>query len=45
MRIRLCQLPASALSRAERGLAGILYVEGAPNPDIFNPLPSQPDTR
>jgi nitrite reductase (NO-forming) len=31
-----------ALSRAERGLAGILYVEGAPNPDIFNPLPSQP---
>lgn len=25
-----------ALSRAERGLAGILYVEGADNPDIFN---------
>ena len=26
-----------ALSRAERGLAGILYVEGAPNPDLFRP--------
>jgi nitrite reductase (NO-forming) len=31
-----------ALSRAERGLAGILYVEGAPNPDIFNALPPPP---
>jgi nitrite reductase (NO-forming) len=31
-----------ALSRAERGLAGILYVEGAPNPDIFNPVSPQP---
>ena len=31
-----------ALSRAERGLAGILYVEGAPNPDIFNPGTPQP---
>jgi len=31
-----------AISRAERGLAGILYVEGAPNPDIFNPIPAQP---
>lgn len=31
-----------ALSRAERGLAGILYVEGEPNPEIFNPGPSQP---
>ncbi|MEA2879106.1 MAG: hypothetical protein QOF14_4302 [Hyphomicrobiales bacterium] len=25
-----------ALSRLERGLAGILHVEGAPNPDIFD---------
>ncbi|CAM5472298.1 Cell division protein FtsP [Afipia felis] len=25
-----------ALSRAERGLAGLLVVEGEPNPDIFN---------
>jgi nitrite reductase (NO-forming) len=25
-----------ALSRAERGLAGMLVVEGAPNPDIYN---------
>ncbi|MCO5132519.1 MAG: copper-containing nitrite reductase [Xanthobacteraceae bacterium] len=25
-----------ALSRAERGLAGVLVVEGEPNPDIFN---------
>ena len=25
-----------ALSRAERGLAGMLVVEGEPNPDIFN---------
>jgi nitrite reductase (NO-forming) len=25
-----------ALARAERGLLGILHVEGAPNPDIFN---------
>jgi nitrite reductase (NO-forming) len=25
-----------ALARAERGLAGILHVEGAPNPDIYN---------
>ena len=25
-----------ALARAERGLLGILSVEGAPNPDIFN---------
>jgi nitrite reductase (NO-forming) len=25
-----------ALPRAERGLVGILHVEGAPNPDIFN---------
>jgi nitrite reductase (NO-forming) len=31
-----------ALSRAERGLAGILYVEGAPNPDIFNAASPQP---
>jgi len=31
-----------ALSRAERGLAGILYIEGAPNPDIFNPASPQP---
>jgi nitrite reductase (NO-forming) len=31
-----------ALSRAERGLAGILYVEGAPNPDIFNSTSPQP---
>jgi nitrite reductase (NO-forming) len=29
-----------ALSRAERGLAGILYVEGPPNPEIFNPGPN-----
>ena len=26
-----------ALSRLQRGLAGYLYVEGDPNPDIFNP--------
>lgn len=26
-----------ALSRSERGLAGVLLVEGAENPDIFNP--------
>ena len=25
-----------ALARAERGLAGILHVEGAPNPEIYN---------
>jgi len=25
-----------ALARAERGLLGILSVEGAPNPDIYN---------
>jgi len=25
-----------ALARAERGLAGILHVEGAQNPDIYN---------
>jgi len=25
-----------ALARAERGLAGILTVEGPPNPEIFN---------
>jgi nitrite reductase (NO-forming) len=25
-----------ALTRLERGLVGILSVEGAPNPDIFN---------
>jgi nitrite reductase (NO-forming) len=25
-----------ALSRMQRGLAGYLYVEGDPNPDIFN---------
>ena len=25
-----------ALSRVERGLAGILHVEGAPNPEIFD---------
>jgi nitrite reductase (NO-forming) len=25
-----------ALARAERGLLGVLHVEGAPNPDIFN---------
>jgi hypothetical protein len=25
-----------ALSRAERGLAGYLIVDGAPNPEIFN---------
>lgn len=25
-----------ALSRAERGLVGVLVVEGEPNPDIFN---------
>jgi len=28
-----------ALSRSERGLAGILYVEGAPNPELFRPVP------
>jgi len=27
---------ANALSRAERGLVGILQVEGAPNPEIFD---------
>jgi nitrite reductase (NO-forming) len=31
-----------AIARAERGLAGVLYVEGAPNPEIFNPGASQP---
>ena len=25
-----------AIARAERGLLGVLHVEGAPNPDIFN---------
>ena len=25
-----------ALSRAERGLVGILHVEGQPNPEIYN---------
>jgi nitrite reductase (NO-forming) len=25
-----------ALARAERGLLGVLHVEGAPNPEIFN---------
>jgi nitrite reductase (NO-forming) len=25
-----------ALARVERGLAGLLIVEGAPNPDIYN---------
>ncbi len=25
-----------ALARTERGLLGILHVEGAPNPDIYN---------
>ncbi len=25
-----------ALARAERGLLGILHVEGPPNPDIYN---------
>ncbi len=25
-----------ALSRLERGLAGVLTVEGPPNPDIYN---------
>lgn len=27
-----------ALSRVERGLGGILYVEGPENPDIFAPV-------
>ena len=31
-----------ALSRAERGLADILYVEGAPTPDILNSASPQP---
>jgi nitrite reductase (NO-forming) len=31
-----------AIARAERGLAGVLYVEGAPNPDIFNAASPQP---
>src|SRR5215472_4697490 len=31
-----------AIARAERGLAGVLYVDGPPNPEIFNPGPSQP---
>ena len=25
-----------ALARAERGLVGILHVEGPPNPDVYN---------
>jgi nitrite reductase (NO-forming) len=28
-----------ALARAERGLVGVLHVEGAPNPDIYNGQP------
>jgi hypothetical protein len=31
-----CTLVDHALARAERGLLGILSVEGAPNPEIFN---------
>jgi nitrite reductase (NO-forming) len=31
-----CTLVDYALARAERGLLGILSVEGAPNPEIFN---------
>jgi nitrite reductase (NO-forming) len=31
-----------ALSRAERGLAGYLYVEGDENPDVFTSLDSDP---
>ncbi len=31
-----------ALARSERGLAGLLLVEGAPNPDIFNPMGQAP---
>jgi nitrite reductase (NO-forming) len=27
---------AHALARMERGLSGLLIVEGAPNPDIYN---------
>ena len=30
-----------ALSRAERGLVGILEVEGPENPEVFQVLPSQ----
>jgi nitrite reductase (NO-forming) len=31
-----------ALARAERGLAGILIVEGNPNPEIYTPAPGGP---
>lgn len=31
-----------ALSRAERGLAGYLYVEGDENPELFASLDTEP---
>jgi len=42
MALAVCCLPGNytivdhALTRLERGLAGILSVEGPPNPDIYN---------
>lgn len=44
-----CEVPGSyvlvdhALSRAERGLAGYLVVEGEEQPDIFEPIGEPPD--
>ena len=43
-----CEVPGRfvlvdhALSRAERGLAGYLFVEGDENPDIFSSLDEMP---
>lgn len=45
-----CEVPGRyvlvdhALSRAERGLAGYLYVEGDENPDVFTSLDSDSET-
>lgn len=44
-----CEVPGRyvlvdhALSRAERGLAGYLIVEGEEQPDIFGPIGEPPD--
>lgn len=45
-----CEVPGRyvlvdhALSRAERGLAGYLYVEGDENPEVFTSLDDDPAT-
>ncbi len=46
----MCEVPGRfvlvdhALSRAERGLAGYLFVEGEENPEIFNAPPNENDS-